>query len=462
MKKKHGYPMTTTPESTQFNPRNARALMLVVLILWNSAYAATKAPTEDSLWYYEIGGAEPVSAPANPSVVSVTLGGSAQLGLGYSCGKFDPVAAVTNTLNDIGSGVDNMLNAMTAAASAAIASLPALILQRANPGLYDMFQNALLKAEETMQLATKSCEQMEAEIAQGKNPYADLITLSKGNDWKLQMGVGGNDAVTAKDAVETSNGDNGVPWIGGQAGGSGQPLLEFTGDIVKAGYNLNMNRPLTAVGPVPPAAATRLTEVWATPADARDWVVDVVGENIVTTCDTCRKDSIPGTGLLPKLYQEASTVTVELQNLVGGTTPPTLTNLENITAPGVAITRQVIEAIREMPASEQSLIMGRLVSEISTARTVEKALFARRLLLTGRQVPEVYATEVAREHADTSIAELDKEIENLLFETRVRKEVVSDTVTMLLKRAAARRQTSLNTPTVPTIDPRPLSNGRVP
>ncbi len=190
--------------------------------------------------------------------------------------------------------------------------------------------------------------------------------------------------------------------------------------------------------------------------------MDVVGENIVTTCDTCRKDTVPGSGLLPKLYQEASMVTVELQNLVGGVTPLTLANLENITAPGVAITRQVIEAIREMPATEQSLIMGRLVSEISTARTVEKALFARRLLLTGRQVPEVYATEVAREHANTSITELDKEIENLLFETRVRKEVVSGTVTMLLRRAAARRQASLNTPSVPIIDPRPLNNGRVP
>ena len=84
-------------------------------------------------------------------------------------------------------------------------------------------------------------------------------------------------------------------------------------------------------------------------------------------------------------------------------TPPTLANLDKVTAPGVAITRQVIEAIREMPATEQSLIIGRLVSEISTARTVEKALFARRLLLSGRQVPEVYATEVAREHADSSI-----------------------------------------------------------
>ena len=39
---------------------------------------------------------------------------------------------------------------LTAAASAAIASLPALILQRANPGLYDLFQNALLQAEDEL------------------------------------------------------------------------------------------------------------------------------------------------------------------------------------------------------------------------------------------------------------------------------------------------------------------------
>ena len=109
--------MVTTHRSTRIMPRKACVPLLIALSLWNSSYAA-QAPTEDSLWYYEIGGAEPVSAPANPSVVSVTLGGSAQLGLGYSCGKFDPVAAVTHTLNDIGAGVDNMMNSMTAAASA--------------------------------------------------------------------------------------------------------------------------------------------------------------------------------------------------------------------------------------------------------------------------------------------------------------------------------------------------------
>jgi len=422
---------------------------------------AAQGPTEESFWYYEIGGAEPVSAPPNPSVVSLTLGGSAALGLGYSCGKFDPVAAITHTLNQIAAGADQLMNAMTAAATAAIAALPALILQRANPGLYDLFQNALLRAEQTLEIATKSCEQMEAEIAAGKNPYADLITLSKGNDWKVQMGIGGNNVVTAKKAVEASNGKNGIPWIGGAAGGQGQPVLRFTGDIVKAGYNVHMNRPVTAEGPVPPSAATRLSEIWPTPAAARAWAVDVVGEHIVTTCDACRKDSVPGTGLLPKLHQESLAVGGELRRLVAGASAPTLENLGKVTAPGVAITREVIEAIWEMPETERGLIAGRLVAEIAAARTLEKALYARRLLLSGRQVPEVYAAEVARAHADTAIAELDREIESLLFETRVRREVVSETVARLLERAAARRQTSLQVPHGSPRDPKPVTGGRV-
>ena len=428
---------------------------------YSQSTSTNDAPTEDGLWYYEIGGADPISLPANPQTRTVTLGGSAELRLGYSCGAFDPVVAVSNSLNNIGQGADAMMDAMTAAATSAIASLPALILQRANPGLYDLFQNALLKAEETMKIATKSCETMEAEIAQGKNPYADLITLSKGNDWKRQMGIGGNDAVTAKAAVESSNGDGGIPWIGGMAGGAGQPPLRLTGDIVEAGYRVNLNQsasPGTVPALVPDA---RLQALWATPADARTWVADVVGEATITTCDGCAKDSAPGTGLLPKKVAEQTLIAATLADLVAGITAPTRQNLYAVTAPGVAVTRQVIEAIQEMPASEQALITGRLTAEVSTARTLERALMARRLLLSGRQVPEVYATSVARDHADVAIEELDREIDNLLFETRVRRELVSDTVTTLLRRAAARREASLNIPTVPTVDPSPLQRGRV-
>ena len=53
-------------------------LLVATTLFADVVIAGTNAPTEDGLWYYEIGGAEPVSVPANPKVTSVTLGGSVQ------------------------------------------------------------------------------------------------------------------------------------------------------------------------------------------------------------------------------------------------------------------------------------------------------------------------------------------------------------------------------------------------
>ena len=99
------------------------AWLLTSLLVWSSTGTAAQAPTEDSLWYYEIGGAEPVSRAGQPfgGVWSRWVDRLSWSQL-HSCGKFDPVAAVTNTLNDIRTGADNMMSAMTAAASAAIAA----------------------------------------------------------------------------------------------------------------------------------------------------------------------------------------------------------------------------------------------------------------------------------------------------------------------------------------------------
>ena len=167
------------------------------------------------------------------------------------------------------------------------------------------------------------------------------------------MGIGGNDAVTAKGTVESSNGDNGVPWIGGQ-GRRSRPASagvhrRYRRGRIQHQYESRRDRHQSGTGRIGHPSVENLGVAGPKPGTG-PWMW--VGENIVTTCDTCRKDSIPGTGLLPKLYQESATVTTEIQNLVSGATPLTLTNLEQITAPGVAITRQVIEAIREMPASE--------------------------------------------------------------------------------------------------------------
>jgi integrating conjugative element protein (TIGR03755 family) len=371
------------------------------------------------------------------------------------------VSGVSNILNDIAGDADALKQQMVAAATAAIAALPALILQRANPGLYDLFQNALLDAQARIEIATRSCEQMEAEIARGKNPYADWVTISKGTDWKMQMGLG-TDALTAKTAVQSANGSNGVPWIGGKAGGAGQPLISVIGDTARAGYNLTLNRPPTATASVPAGpTAPHLAQVWESPEAASLWLVEVVGDRVVTTCDGCNKTSVPGNGLLLQFERERKLIRPAIQDLVNETTVPTLENLEPVSAPGTAITRQVIEAVRASPSTEQGLVMGRLIDEVAAARTVEKALLARRLLLTGRQVPEVQAVGDAMAETNRAMAELEREIENLLFETRVRREMVSETVGVLLDWDATRREASRRRPAVPIEDLRPLEQGRV-
>lgn len=404
-----------------------RNSMYVVCVLILSIHVtAPPAPPENSLWYYEIGGAKPVSAPANPRVHSTTIGGSAKLGLGYSCLKFDPVTAVSDTLNQVKDGTENMLNAMTQAATGAIASLPAIILQRANPGLYDLFQNALVRAELTVDLATKSCEQMESAIANNKNPYEDLVVLSKGNDWKVQMGVGGGSVIAAKEAVAQANGANGLPWIGGSAGGDGQDPLALTEDVTRAGFNVQMNRAPSAQGAVTADPDQRLTLVWNDPRAAAEWLVDVVGEHKVSTCEGCEKSTTPGNGLGPVLEREESNLTTVLESLVSGSQAPTLTNLARVSAPGIAITRDVINSINTLPVTEQQIVIDRLVAEIAVARTVEKAFLARRLMKSGSSIPEVQANPVAREHVDQVVRELDSEIDRLAFEARIRKDLVSN------------------------------------
>jgi hypothetical protein len=142
--------------------------------------------------------------------------------------------------------------------------------------------------------------------------------------------------------------------------------------------------------------------------------------------------------------------------LVEGTLNPTLDNLEPVSAPGTGITRSVIDALQDLPKVDQEIFISKMAGEISQARIIDKLLLLRRLLLAGRQIPEIAAVEPAQREIDRKLAELDREIDNLLFDTRVRKEVVSDTVAMLLRVYQDRNRESLGIPVMPYVDPHPV------
>ena len=434
------------------------AIAGVTCTLAGTAAGQAVVPGDQSLLYYKIGGGEPVSRPANPAAtpLRIGLGGSARLN--YSCGRFDGAVTIQNLMN----GFASLGTTVTSAVRSGIAALPLYVLQRASPGLYELFQTYQKKAETEWNIALKTCEEMEAQIKQGGDPYAEWLAMAKGEGWK-EVSRTTRDAVSAKQRVETNGGVGGLTWIGGaKRGGRNQAAIEVIRDVMQAGYNVTMNRPPGAPATTVFPASTKLASAFASPSVAADWAVSVIGDRQIALCDEvgCQaKSSTPGGGLLPKYELERSAAETQLQTAVSAAAPP-YADLERASAPGVAITRELVEALRALKPSARQFAVVRLSMEIAQARVVDKALMVRNLLLTGGGVPEA-AWEPAQKELRERVDQLNRHMDDLLFETRVRREVVSSTARELIDSFHADRAKSADTRRQDRTDSRPLEDGRV-
>jgi len=416
-------------------------IFFIALLLFSmNGYSAVPSNANNSAFYYQIGGARSISLPANSSVKTKALNASYEYGLGYSCGNFNPLTGVADAINGLKNTKDKLITGAVGAVTSAIGSLPALIMQRIDPGLYDLFQNALIRAEATIALATKSCEDYEEQIQQGKNPYKGWTDVSKAIDWKVQMGSKGFGSSkvgvhTAKKTVQTNNGKNGMPWVGGKkAGGVGQPPIKATADTIKAGYNLTLNRkaeetkkPVYKKGTEP-----RLVEVFNSPAEASQFAVDVVGDVDIRTYANSKQTTTPGHGLLVKVEEENKAIEKNLSDLVSKKTKPTISHLNEVSSNQVLINHDLIQAIQRMKPTQRQLTISKLASEAAMSKVIEKALLTRRLLITGKREPNISQTP-AGTHITDSIAQLDRDIETVMFEKRINTELASKTPAMVLK-----------------------------
>ncbi len=430
---------------------------LAALVSVACAAHAVRPPTSTQSWYYEIGGASPISAAPNPGASTITLGATGTLGLKYSCGRFNITASVSNLFSNVATSLQNTLYS---AATGAIAALPLYIFQRARPDLYELFQTYTADFTKAFNFALKSCEDYERDILAGKDPYAEWVALAKGENWKAQQSAT-SDAIVAKSNVESSGGDLGLTTYGGvRKAGVSQPPIEVVRDSTRAGYNMELNRAPTTTTPPPSGlGAPRLVELFPSPAAAEDFAVQVLGDEIIRTCDGCTSQSTAGHGLAPRIEAEKGTVSTNLANLISGASTPNYTNLQDVAAPGVAISRRVIETLQSLPDEERGILAGRLAAEVAVARTVEKALALRRMLLTAKREPHARGNEALQERLNKGIAELEHEIDNVLYETRVRREISAATASLLLSRHNQLRSEAQAAPSTRREDPVQLREG---
>jgi len=175
-----------------------------------------------------------------------------------------------------------------------------------------------------------------------------------------------------------------------------------------------------------------------------DWVIDVIGEEKIRTCEGCDRISArPGMGLSHQLGIEQAQIATDLESLVLSNDAPTAAELEAVSGgPGMLISRRVVEAIREENEHEQAVLINRLAAEMALARTMERAMIARRALISGMKEPNI---------ANPYVADLEQEVENMLFEIEVRDRVASNTAVQLLMRDKVRSQ-------VPIVESPPAGN----
>lgn len=455
---------------TDHRKRCFRLMPLASALLVGMLSGPAVAQSADAL-YYQIGGASPFSISAGRGYNPNSRGLGIQWNMNASCGNFDIGATVSNQLNGLTNGFQNLMGQVVQNAQSAVASLPAMIIQRANPGLYDLLSNGVLQGRIDFDRSTLSCRQMSERMAD----------MAMGQGWQ-QMAMAENwqsvattnpDVVAAQEQVDSSGGDDGVTWVGGQRrGGSGQEPIRVVGDTARAGYNLLHGRADTSSstpipgggggwgsvatndgswiggGAVPGSAGGGgagnclggMCTVWQGPDEAAEWMQTVVGEQSIRTCDGCeRSESQAGTGLVRELEREQQQVYETLSDLVSGTLPLTPENLRQVSAgDGLTVSRGVVEALRTDP--EASFMIHRLSGEMALARTLTKAIWARRLLLAGSSDPGIADNEQGMSALDRKLTAMDRDIESLRSEMEIRQALGNSAAGIALERAAHRAQ----------------------
>lgn len=473
-------------------PLSARALFAsaaVALAAITATAPAYAAYSGSGNLYYRMGGESPGGRANYESQVAANLGVGATLRLNYSCGKFDlsyTWKAMINELKNLGSKIQSALYA-------GIANLPMYILQRAQPGLYQLFQTYSAQADTLIAAALKTCEEFEAQIRNGENPYEDWIKLAKGNAWKGKIQVVGSntgtifeydpststsverekagDIISAKEAIEKKEKGQkeGVPWVFGKnAGGTNSDALRPIRDLSIAGYNATLGKATTAD---PKASSTdkdsRLTRTFGSAEKLADFTTEVLGDKRIYTCSPGDNGCPPSaatttaTGLGPKLEEEYKEVQPKLAELASSKEygAAAYDKLLAIGTEGYTVNGDLLETLRRLPAEERAAAVERLSQELAMHRTVNKALVARAVLLTGLSLPEVTAAGHAMRETQAQIDRLTQYIDDLLYESRIRRELTSNTALAIMGEQARREAEAAAVPPAMQADPNPLQGG---
>lgn len=399
--------------------------------------------------FYSIGGGSVISPPPSRNNMS-RIGINGGLSSDLMCGNFDIKTTVGNQLNGITSGFKDLMGNVIQGATGAVMSMPAMAIQRANPGLYEMLTNGVLQAGLSFDKAMLNCQSMSKKLADYTigNKWQQVAVSE---EYKDIVATSGGDAVSSDQKLQKATGEEGVTWVGGQKrGGKGQPAIQPTRDLAKAGYNMMNNLPVTSNSSVGSSSCNGTAcQRYKSSEEAAAAVVKVLGDRSIRTCretsectsggtDNQPGSVVAGTGFSPILEDATKENLEQLSKLVSGELQPTTDNLSALKTGSLVVTRGVIQALRDDP--DKAALVQRLAGELAMSDTVETALTMRRMLTTGESEPNAAEQPEAIAEGDRRIDALDRELTALRNEMELRKSISNNSLLTALERQGTRNQ----------------------
>lgn len=421
-------------------------IMLIIALAAGSA-GASILPMQ-SEYYYQLGGASDVYIPPVNRDQTITLGGNINTG-GLNCNLFNPVVSITNTLNDLKTSSQGIPAAVVDNLKGSIGGFPMYKLQQSMPGLYNILQNGSLGAQNAFALRVQDCHDVKRSLVAGQSPIESMLSVSDSQGWidaALRTKNGEQvDVISDAKIIAKHSDEYGIPWVHrseGNSGGKLQKPINVISDVVIAGYNvmLTPTRDLDETSAPVNDTSNGFVRIWSTPVKAAKWAVMVLGDIEVSTKPDAKKIEA-GVGLsallhsCPKIASSSTCVTNIarfLWDLIEKKESLNEKNLAKISAANILITEDIITAIQRMPREQQILSVSKLSEEIAIQNLLEEAMSLRRILQAGMQIQEVQHLKPALVMVKYAISKLDKDREALAFESKVRKKLMTETLSLIM------------------------------
>ncbi|WP_145482591.1 integrating conjugative element protein [Yersinia aldovae] len=427
-------------------PLIAAAFLSITVHPTRATIPTSSGAISDGL-YYSIGG-DSVISPASARNSMNRLGMTGSWSSDLMCGNFDLKTTVGNQLNGITSGFKDLMGTVIQGATGAVASMPAMVIQRANPGLYEMLTNGALQAGLSFDKSKLNCQNMANKMADytlGNKWIQTAVT----EEYKNIVASSDGDAVRSDQKLQQATGEEGANWIGGQKrGGQGQPAIRPTYDLTKAGYNMMNNLPVSSNNFVDATNCNGTAcQRYKNAEQAAVAVVNVLGDRSIRTCraisacssggdENATGSTLAGTGFSPMLEDTTKKNLDQLVTLVGGLEKPTTENLAKLKTGGLVVTRGVIQSLQDDP--DNAALIQRLAGELAMADTVENALIMRRMIITGQSEPNAADQPEALAEGNRRIDALDRELAAMRNEMELRKAISSNSLLTIFERQGIR------------------------